>query len=208
MNAELRHKIWQRDGGICQECKKELFDIIEPYEEAIDGLLNMKDIPILKWSQKCWKCKKETDVVTYDFCVDYDHQIGSIEKLDQILMEKFGFVKKVFSQTMGEEVIANTCTHCGATQGNWCIMEDLIEMKSSNVDMNKLIHTFLPNTLRFEDLHIKKEELEIEEEEIPLLAHVHHIDTNRSNNNPENLILLCKDCHVRIHTDLRKRYSI
>jgi len=31
------------------------------------------------------------------------------------------------------------------------------------------------------------------------LMHVHHIDQNRRNNNPENLILLCSDCHAMLH---------
>ena len=33
---------------------------------------------------------------------------------------------------------------------------------------------------------------------------VHHIDFNRSNNNPENLIVLCSNCHRRLHQILNK----
>lgn len=30
-------------------------------------------------------------------------------------------------------------------------------------------------------------------------AHVHHIDGNRQHNDMDNLILLCPDCHSKIH---------
>jgi uncharacterized protein YlaI len=33
---------------------------------------------------------------------------------------------------------------------------------------------------------------------------VHHIDFNRLNNNPENLIVLCSNCHRRLHQILNK----
>jgi len=28
---------------------------------------------------------------------------------------------------------------------------------------------------------------------------VHHIDENRSNNHPSNLVVLCRECHIKIH---------
>lgn len=33
---------------------------------------------------------------------------------------------------------------------------------------------------------------------------IHHKDRNRRNNNPDNLILLCRGCHIHIHKDMRK----
>jgi phage FluMu protein Com len=35
--------------------------------------------------------------------------------------------------------------------------------------------------------------------------HIHHVDFNRNNNDEENLILLCKDCHKFIHSKMGKR---
>lgn len=32
-----------------------------------------------------------------------------------------------------------------------------------------------------------------------ILSHVHHIDENKHNNHPKNLILLCHNCHSEIH---------
>jgi 5-methylcytosine-specific restriction endonuclease McrA len=31
--------------------------------------------------------------------------------------------------------------------------------------------------------------------------HVHHIDSNRSNNDNSNLVTLCRDCHMAIHEE-------
>lgn len=35
--------------------------------------------------------------------------------------------------------------------------------------------------------------------------HVHHIDRNRSNNLPENLLVLCAKCHIKEHAEINKR---
>ena len=35
-------------------------------------------------------------------------------------------------------------------------------------------------------------------------SNLHHIDRDRSNNNPENLMLLCKSCHIEQHKELRR----
>ena len=203
MNDKIRSLIWEMDKGVCQNCKKKLFKIIDPYEDVIEELLTLKEIPIFKWSKECWKCHKKTEVVTYDFAVRYNYHIGSIEKLDMVLMQKYPFVKRAFSKTMGSEVITNICINCGALQGNWFMMEDLLEMKCSDINMNKLIDIKLPNTLKFEDLPIDIEELKPFEEKSSFFAHVHHIDRNRENNEMDNLVLLCRDCHIRLHSDLR-----
>jgi 5-methylcytosine-specific restriction endonuclease McrA len=34
--------------------------------------------------------------------------------------------------------------------------------------------------------------------------HIHHIDHNPTNDDPENLITLCGICHARVHTELRR----
>jgi hypothetical protein len=39
----------------------------------------------------------------------------------------------------------------------------------------------------------------VDSKETNILFHVHHIDENKHNNHPKNLILLCHNCHSEIH---------
>lgn len=34
---------------------------------------------------------------------------------------------------------------------------------------------------------------------------IHHIDKDTTNNSPNNLILLCRKCHRRLHKDMRPK---
>lgn len=201
MDDELRNRIWSRDKGVCQNCQRKLF--ADPHEKVVEKLSSLKEIPIYKWFKECWKCQKETPLVTYDFEGFFStFHIGDIEKLDRVLMQKYSFVKKTFSKTMGCEVIANTCVHCGSLQGNWYVMEDLLEMHY-NENMNDLIDIVLPNNLTFEDLY-DPEDFRDESFSLKLsTGHIHHKDGNPENNNPTNLILLCRDCHAKIQSQLR-----
>ena len=194
MDDELRNRIWSRDKGVCQNCQKKLF--AGPYEKVVEKLSSLKEIPIYKWFKECWKCQKETPLVTYDFEGFFStFHIGDIEKLDRVLMQKYSFVKKTFSKTMGCEVIANTCVHCGSLQGNWYVMEDLLEMPN-NKNMNELIDIVLPNNLTFEDLH-DPENFNPEPFLLKFsIGYIHHKDGNPENNSPENLVLLCSKCHA------------
>jgi len=193
MDHKLRYDVWKRDKGVCQNCKRKLS--LDPYEEIVEELSDLKEIPIFKWFKKCWKCQKETTIVSYDFTVGFSFHLGDVEKLDEILMRKYPFVKRTFSKTRREEVIANTCIHCGSLQGNWFIMEDLIDM-AYNRDM-KLIDLVLPNNLTAEDLRLNREDCK---PMMTSLGHIHHKDGNPKNNDPNNLVLLCRDCHAKIHS--------
>lgn len=142
--------------------------ITDPYKEIVEELRAQKDIPIYKWNQACWKCRKETSVVSYDFNAGYSFSIGDILKLDETLMLNYPFVKKVFSKTMEKEVIANTCIHCGALQGNWYVRDSLIDIMSpENVNLDKLTDRRLHNNLEFEDLSIDRKDLEPSTQQAP-----------------------------------------
>lgn len=88
-------------------------------------------IPIYKWDAYCWKCGNITPHISYDFRCGSDHSIGDLPLIDLKLMELYTFVRKIHSHTMQQEVIANTCNHCGSLQGNFFILEELIDMASS-----------------------------------------------------------------------------
>jgi len=125
-NLYYHKDIWERDKGICQNCDKKLYKSINPYEETLNFLKMVKEIKIYKVSWECWKCKEETTIVSY--CLRWYHSftIGELQKLDKLLMEHYPFVKKVFSKTRGEKVIANICIHCKALQGNWFVWEHFL----------------------------------------------------------------------------------
>jgi hypothetical protein len=124
----------------------------EPYDR-VEKLEDLKEIKIYKWKNKCWKCKKETPRVSYAFSYFYDYHIGEIEKLDKVLIQEYPFITKIYSNTRREMVIANECIHCGALQGNWFIMEEILELVYT--DMEKLIDKKIPNMLSEEDFDIE-----------------------------------------------------
>lgn len=204
MDHNLRDKIWERDKGICQKCKVKLYKTVNTKEEILEDLIEMKEVPVLKWSHECWACGAETFVVTYggyaangcNAC-----SFGEVEALDKIVMEKYPFVKRVVRRGENEEIM-NTCIKCGANQGDFYLMEELLEMMVDNPDIeSKMIDMIIPTSnLKLEDIKI---EMGPYEEPIKGVAHVHHKDCNPQNDNPENLILLCNKCHMKAHQELR-----
>lgn len=196
--------VWKRDNKTCQRCRKKLTSLFEPYKFFTELLSSLKEISIFKWSRKCWKCGKETPVVTYSFNLKYDYNIGDIPKLDKILREKYPFVKKISSKKF-DPVTANFCINCRAFQSNRILINELLQKRVDIDDkLDDLIDTKLPNELELADFNFL--EWELKPFEGNLLGHVHHINLNRKDNRLENKILLCPSCHKKLHIELRKKY--
>ena len=196
-DSEIRRNVWKRDRGICKDCRIKLYEEFNITKDAINAVnLSLCKVDILKYEKPCWKCNKLTSIVTYDEYLGGNLHIGDVEKIDKILEEKYPFVKKVFSKTQEREVIANICIHCGSTQGNFFIIEDFVDKSQLNYSIDATIET----NLKPEDFGLDESNPYIEEEEIEGFAEVHHIDKNRENNNLNNLILLCKGCHLKRHS--------
>jgi hypothetical protein len=203
MDYKLRNKIWKRDNSTCQMCNKKLFEVVDLNQEAIDELASIRKIPIYKWIKKCWKCGKATPVVTYDFMDFGGYLIGSIEKLDFFLQQNYPFVKTKYSNTMEEDVIGNVCIHCDELQGNWFVSKDFMEMQMNEVDFSKLIDQNISNPLTVQDLY-DNSELVLAKREKRELGEIHHKDSNPSNDDPDNLVLLCLSCHAKTKIETSK----
>jgi hypothetical protein len=119
----------------------------------------LNEVAIYKWQKPCWHqaCRTITTMVSYNLNIGYNLHIGDVPKLDQVLMTKYPYVKKIYSKMAEQECIANTCEHCGRTQGNFFIKDDFIELESSGINMETLIDTVLNISLTKEDLGMTPE---------------------------------------------------
>lgn len=207
MSSTLRQQVFERDGTTCQRCRKQLWanvlvdDLVETREDIQRTLRD--EIAVLRWTHECWQCTKITPIVSYYLEAAYNHSIGDIESLDRMLMERYGFVKRQCSHTLERTVIANSCVHCGAHQGNHFVLEDLLAFLTGEAEGEPYVDAYLPNCLTREDLWREDTELAPKWVEQPLLAHVHHKDGDPRHNILDNLELLCPPCHKRVHAERR-----
>ena len=170
---------------------------------TLGRLARRDDIAVLRWTHKCWKCEETTPIVSYYLTAAYNHSIGDIESLDRMLMERYSFVRRQYSHTRGGRVIANSCVHCGSLQGNHYVLEDLVDFLSGNSEAHAEVDLYLPNCLTWEDLGLGGHDLQPYWSVAPLPTRMHHKDGDPGNTVLENLLLLCPDCHVKVHAELR-----
>lgn len=199
MNYELLHQVWDIFDGKCQVCQAELYEVEE--STILDDIERLKELPIYKWDQVCWKCSKITPIVTYSFVLDYNKSIGDVPKLDAMLLAKYPFVKRIYSYTRGVEVTANTCIHCGSLQGNHFTGQSLLYFDDDS--LKDKIDSILLCDFEQSDFDLDEGALE------PMVSrsssgHVHHIDKNPENNVLSNLVLLCSSCHRKVHIGTSK----
>lgn len=116
-------------------------------------------------------------------------------------MDKYEFVKDGFSCTMDSKCIANHYIHCEMIQGNYYIRGEINDLRLEEGMPKELMDGTIPNVLKKEDLHIMEENVQPRMEKEPHEGHVHHIDENRMNNHPDNLMLLCINCHTKMHCE-------
>lgn len=85
------------------------------------------NVPIRKWSQKCWSCGKETPMITYILKDNEfgDCIIGSHIEIDLILQSEYKFVDRNYSNITGQNIIGNLCVHCGKYQSTEFIEDEL-----------------------------------------------------------------------------------
>lgn len=161
---DIKPKLRIKQDYKCIECNSNLYDL-------------EYSVPLRKWKQLCWKCKKQTTVVSYvidgvmDNCV-----IGSHPKIDIILEQEYPHIQKLYSKTMQRMTTGNKCVHCGAFQGNGFIEHDLVWDRV--VYLNEYDEIFPINR-------------------ILSIGHMIFLDENEKNTKFENLALLCFDCYEK-----------
>lgn len=138
----------------------------------------------------CWRCHDDTPIVSYDFTFRYDHLIGAVPRLDELLMREYSFVKRVFNKPQSKTVAANVCVNCGAHQSNWYTHQALLELKAT--EQHPVVDTTLPNELNLEDFPFYDKVLPYKQR-LPI-AQIQYLDGNKANYNSDNLLLVCNDC--------------
>ncbi|KKK88604.1 hypothetical protein LCGC14_2741480, partial [marine sediment metagenome] len=162
LNSKLRKKQKYR----CFKCGKKLYEIDE-------------DIPIRKWSKTCWRCKRETQVVSYTLEQnEFGSVIGSHENIDEIIKSEYFHVDKVFSKTLGGWLIGNKCYHCGAYQGKYYIEHELV-WDAVLYYYDNSYDTVFP----------------VERTLSP--GYLMYLDGNKNNKDLNNLALLCLKCYKK-----------
>ncbi len=173
ISNEISREIWEREKGICENCKKQLFEVIE-----------LRKLRIKVYDEHtCYSCGELGNVLTLDvegcgiMWLD-DNRIGELVRRKYPFFYPSKYSKDVY--------YANHCEYCDKLQGDWHIMDDFLIHEHDglkepiNVEIIELPFVF--------DSYI---------EDLPY--HIHHIDKNPDNNSPDNLMLLCPKCHREIH---------
>jgi hypothetical protein len=76
---------------------------------------------------ECWKCREKSPVI------DWKHESGEGELWSQDdhigrkLQDMFPFFKKGYTKMTGTLYYANHCPRCGTIQGDWFVMEWVIQ---------------------------------------------------------------------------------
>lgn len=224
MKKEVYEYIWVRNHGKCEKCSVSLFK-----ENEVEKLINTTkyktkgvSVDILKYKINCWKCSKELWMITYYFESFYTYCLGSINKLDKILLYLDNVpdvkIEERYSKTLQEIGAYNVCPHCDNIQANFYIGDQLDNGSFEIKKLKSIIMDF-----EYEDLLDMKDcdgEKKAEEEEktkieksyylnrVKRAGHIHHIDKNRGNNTDENLKLLCVDCHIKEHNNDKKASNL
>ena len=199
ISDEVRQDVIRRQGARCQQCGVTVINVFDPAESVIETVLSLERIPIYTYAMTCWKCKQPTHVVTYYLGVERVHTIGDIRKLDFTLMAKYPLVRQHSSRPLEREVVANSCRHCAAHLASVYVAEEMARMIAEGTDLESLVDHTLPNTLSLEDFTLAEPDPDPSEAELARLAHIHHGDGDPANTERDNLVLLCRTCHLAAH---------
>ncbi len=93
-------------------------------------------LTLYSWKRECWKCKKQTNIISYFLDYEIEQQdesfdsctgpigIGYIPCIDNILARKYKNIELRYSHASECEYVCNVCEHCGAIQGRNYVVDD------------------------------------------------------------------------------------
>jgi hypothetical protein len=108
----------------CDYCNQPVYQIVKAPREL--------DVEIWSWTTTCWKCQKDTQIVWPNKELSgfmwesiTPHSFTNLPEAIHKLYPSFKITEK---RTMGVIEHGNTCSHCEAYQGDWFVIEDLLEV--------------------------------------------------------------------------------
>jgi len=178
----VRRSIRARAGGRCEDCGRPLKAVLETeYPEQWTD----REILDVYHDYPCHRCEFRFPVVDAGFLEDND--------LGKRIQEHFPAFYRDYSNTLRQSYWANHCPACGALQGSHWIEETVFEREPDDL---LTIAPWRPH--KTEERTVVRESIE--------WGNFHHVDENPSNNNLDNIRLLCVRCHAGRHKREASRF--
>lgn len=183
ISVRVRRDIRARAGDKCEDCGRPLKVVFEteyPEQWTDREVLDVyRDYP-------CHRCGFRFKVVDAGWLDDDD--------LGRRIQEHFPAFYRDYSSTLRQSYWGNHCPSCTALQGSFWITETVFDREP---DESLTIAPWRPRKIA--EKYIVREALE--------WGNFHHDDENPSNNNQENILLLCVRCHSDRHKHKRLESS-
>jgi len=177
---DSNYKVWKRSDGFCENCSKQLYENKEIKGKQLYENKEIKEVVIEKWVEhQCWKCAEEGTVITIkDQLWLQDTRVG------KILSEEFPFFYKTKRKLKAEPYYANHCLKCKALQGDWFILEWIIDeslKEKKKVEIQTIELPFVWKTIT-----------------LPTDIQVYNQNEKSLVSSLKNIKLLCKECFDEI----------
>lgn len=188
----VMQSIERRANNRCELCGRQLVTRVPAANKP------KKELEVSLWKNfNCYSCGESNTVISLRDEVGYSISWLDREDIGRDLSRRYSFVRKSYSATVKGYYYANHCTRCGGLQGDWFITEWLVDQADEG---NLVVREMVPYS--GERLSVS-DDMFVDEFIVP--RDIHHKDVDPSNNSPENLVVLCQECHVQVHKTIGRR---